>query len=60
MRISFRILSHAAFAILLLAGRTAANAQEIENRQVVVRAEAEELPTATVLRLTCRMVASLP
>jgi len=46
MRISFRILSHAAFAILLLAGRTAANAQETENRPVVVEAEGEELSTA--------------
>src|SRR6266404_8071800 len=46
MRISFRILSYAAFAILLLAGRTAANAQETENRPVVVEAEGEELPTA--------------
>jgi len=33
-------------AVLLLAGSTAANAQEIENRQVVVQAEGEELPTA--------------
>src|SRR5439155_19957258 len=46
MRISFRILSHAAYAILLLAGRTAANAQETEDRRVVVQAEGEELPTA--------------
>jgi hypothetical protein len=30
----------------MLAGTTLANAQEIENRQVVVEAEAEELPTA--------------
>ena len=36
---------HAALATLLLAGTTA-NAQEIENRQVVVQAEAEELPSA--------------
>src|SRR5260370_11449130 len=34
----------ASLAILLVAGITAANAQEIENRQVVV--EAEELPSA--------------
>ena len=33
-------------AILLLAQATRAGAQEIENRQVVVNAEAEELPTA--------------
>src|SRR5438552_9550501 len=33
-------------AILLVAGTIAANAQEIENRQVVVQAEGEELPTA--------------
>ena len=46
MRISLRILSHVAFAILLLAGRTTANAQETENREVVVQAEGEELPTA--------------
>jgi hypothetical protein len=46
MRTSFRTLSHTTLAILLLAGTTPANAQEIENRQVVVEAEAEELPTA--------------
>src|SRR5438309_2371733 len=45
MRTSFCTLSHAALATLLLAGTTA-NAQEIENRQVVVQAEAEELPSA--------------
>src|SRR6266566_5667333 len=33
-------------AILLVAGTIAANAQEIENRQVVVQAEAGELPSA--------------
>ncbi len=32
--------------MLLLVGTTATNAQEIENRQVVVQAEGEELPTA--------------
>ncbi len=42
----FRAVSRAALAILLLAGTTAANAQEMENRQVVVQAEAEELPSA--------------
>src|SRR5438309_9246389 len=46
MRTSFCTLSHAALAILLVAGTTAANAQEIENRQVVVQAEAGELPSA--------------
>src|SRR3989442_12234618 len=44
MRTSFCTLSHAALATLLVAGTTAANAQEIENRQVVV--QAEELPSA--------------
>src|SRR5437899_9825787 len=38
------MFSRASLAILLVAGITAANAQEIENRQVVV--EAEELPSA--------------
>src|SRR6266849_3828224 len=38
------MLSRASFAILMVAGIIAANAQEIENRQVVV--EAEELPSA--------------
>ena len=33
-------------AILLVPGTTAANAQEIENRQVIVSAEANELPSA--------------
>src|SRR5947208_11246426 len=36
----------ASLAILLVVGATAANAQEIENRQVVVQAEAGELPSA--------------
>src|SRR5947208_13327273 len=38
--------SRASLAILLVVGATAANAQEIENRQVVVQAEAGELPSA--------------
>ena len=38
------MFSRASLAILLVAGITAANAQEIENRQIVV--EAEELPSA--------------
>src|SRR5438876_1995017 len=46
MRTSFCTLSHAALATLLVAGTTAANCQEIENREVVVQAEAGELPTA--------------
>ncbi len=46
MRVSFCILSCAPLAILLVAGAAAAGAQEIENRQVVVQAETEELPTA--------------
>jgi len=45
MRISVYIVPPAALAILLLAGSTT-NAQEIETRQVVVKAEADELPTA--------------
>src|SRR6266581_743113 len=40
------MFSRASLAILLVAGTTAANAQEIENRQVVVQAEAGELPSA--------------
>src|SRR5437667_8487353 len=36
----------ASLAILLVVGATAANAQEIENRQVVVQAEAGEIPSA--------------
>src|SRR5438132_6592589 len=46
MRISFRILSHAAVAFLLLAGTATADAQETEDRRVIVQAEGEELPTA--------------
>ncbi len=46
MRFSFCALSHAALAILLLSQATGADAQEIENQQVVVKADAEELPTA--------------
>ena len=46
MRFSFCALSHATLAILLLAQTTGANGQEIENRPVVVKAAAEELPTA--------------
>src|ERR1700704_1549506 len=45
MRNFLRTLSHGALAILLLAG-TAANAQEAENRAVVVEAEAGELASA--------------
>src|SRR5437899_12632272 len=40
------MFSRASLAILLVAGNIAANAQEIENRQVVVQAEAGELPSA--------------
>ncbi len=40
------MFSRALLAILLAAGATAANAQEIENRHVVVQAETEELPSA--------------
>src|SRR5438445_5975497 len=40
------MFSRASLAILLVAGTTAANAQEIESRQVVVQAEAGELPMA--------------
>src|SRR5437660_10142717 len=43
---TFCTFPHTALAILLFAGTSIANAQEIENRQVVVQAEAEELPTA--------------
>ncbi len=39
-------MKDAALVLLLLAGIPAANAQEIENRRVVVESEAEELPTA--------------
>jgi hypothetical protein len=40
------VLSRFSLAILLVAGTTAANAQETENRPVVVEAEAGELPSA--------------
>jgi hypothetical protein len=40
------MFSRASFAALMLAGATAVNAQEIEHRQVVVEAEAGELPSA--------------
>ena len=43
---TFRALCRAALAISLLAGTSAGNAQDIESRQVIVQAEAEELPTA--------------
>src|SRR5437588_2309672 len=43
---TFCTFPHTALAILLLAGSTAANAQEAENRAVVVKAETEELPSA--------------
>jgi hypothetical protein len=46
MRISSCALSRAALAILLLAHGIGADAQEIENRRVVVKVDAEELPTA--------------
>jgi hypothetical protein len=45
MTISFYTPCHVAVTILFT-GVTAANAQEIENRQVVVQAEAGELPSA--------------
>src|SRR5437879_1422528 len=45
-RLPSGMLSRASLAILLVAGNIAANAQEIENRQVVVQAEAGELPSA--------------
>jgi hypothetical protein len=44
MRHSSCVLSHGALAILLFADTTATNAQEAENRAVVVKAE--ELPSA--------------
>ena len=44
MRFPFCALSHAALAILLLAQTTGADAQEIENRPIVI--EGEELPSA--------------
>src|SRR5207244_2602060 len=40
------VLSRASLAILLFAAASAANAQETENRPVVVEAEAGELPSA--------------
>src|SRR6266852_4245144 len=43
---TFCTFPHTALVILLLAGTTATNAQEIENRQVVVQAEAGELSSA--------------
>ena len=43
---SFGTFFSVALASVLLARTTAASAQESENRQVVVRAEAEELPSA--------------
>jgi hypothetical protein len=46
MRPSFGTFFSVALASVLLARTTAASAQESENRQVVVRAEAEELPSA--------------
>src|SRR5438552_716643 len=46
MQIFFSTLSHGALAILLVADTTATNAQDTENRAVVVKAEAEELPSA--------------
>src|SRR5438132_7489826 len=45
-RLPLGMLSRVSLAILLVAGTIAANAQEIENRQVVVQAEAGELPSA--------------
>jgi hypothetical protein len=46
MRPSFGTFLSVALASVLLARTTAASAQESENRQVVVQAEAEELPSA--------------
>jgi hypothetical protein len=46
MRLSFGTLFSVVLASVLLVRTTAASAQESENRQVVVRAEAEELPSA--------------
>ncbi len=40
------MLLRSSFAILLVAGTAATNAQEVENRSVVVEAEAGELPSA--------------
>ena len=46
MRISFCTLFQVVLSILLVIGNRVANAQEIENREVVVKAEADELPSA--------------
>jgi hypothetical protein len=46
MRNFFCTLSHGALTILLFAGTTATNAQDAEERAVVVKAEGEELPSA--------------
>src|SRR5260370_12999773 len=46
MRNVFRNFSHRVFAILLFTDTTATNAQEAENRAVIVKAEAEELASA--------------
>jgi hypothetical protein len=46
MRISFCTFPHAAFVILLFADTMATTAQDAENRAVIVKAEAEELPSA--------------
>jgi hypothetical protein len=46
MRISFCTLFQVVLLILLVIGNRVANAQEIENREVVVKAEADELPSA--------------
>jgi hypothetical protein len=46
MRIAFCTLFHAAFAIVQFANTTPTNGQDAENRAVVVKAEAEELPSA--------------
>jgi hypothetical protein len=46
VRTPFCTLFCGALAILLFAGTAATNAQEAENRAVVVKAEAEELPSA--------------
>src|SRR5260370_8284392 len=46
LRLPLNTLFRASLAILLVTGAAAANAQQIENRPVVVEAEAGELPTA--------------
>src|SRR5437588_10044527 len=43
---TFCTFPHTALAILMFASTAAANAQEVENRQVIVQAEADELPSA--------------